>query len=84
MKKYLLTLALLAMGVFALAKTLVVYYSYTNNVHRIITELSAQIKADVVRVEPTEKGVDYAANNYAIGSALMSAIRNNPDNHIRQ
>lgn len=80
MKKYLLTLALLAMGVFAQAKTLVVYYSYTNNVHRIITELSAQIKADVVRVEPTEKGVDYAANNYAIGSALMSAIRNNPDN----
>lgn len=63
MKKYLLTLALLAMGVFAQAKTLVVYYSYTNNVHRIITELSAQIKADVVRVEPTEKGVDYAANN---------------------
>lgn len=49
MKKYLLTLALLAMGVFAQAKTLVVYYSYTNNVHRIITELSAQIKADVVR-----------------------------------
>lgn len=79
MKKYLLTLALLAMGVFAQAKTLVVYYSYTNNVHRIITELSAQIKADVVRVEPTEKGVDYAANNYAIGSAQISAIRNNPN-----
>lgn len=79
MKKYLLTLALLAMGVFAQAKTLVVYYSYTNNVHRIITELSTQIKADVVRVEPAEKGLDYAANNYAIGSALISAIRNNPD-----
>lgn len=74
-----MTLALLAMGVFAQAKTLVVYYSYTNNVHRIITELSAQIKADVVRVEPTEKGVDYAANNYAIGSAQISAIRNNPN-----
>lgn len=70
------------MATFAVAqsKTLVVYYSYTNNVERIVTELHKQIEADVVRVEPAEKGLDYAANNYAIGSALISAIRNNPNN----
>lgn len=79
MKKYLLTPVLLATAAFAQAKTLVVYYSYTNNVHRIVSELCSQIEADVVRVEPAEKGLDYAANNYAIGSALISAIRNNPD-----
>lgn len=60
-------------------KTLIVYYSYTNNVHSIINDLQTQIKADVVRVEPTEKGIDYAANNYAIGSALIQAIRDNPN-----
>lgn len=61
------------------AKTLIVYYSYTNNIHRVMTELQTQIDADVIRVEPAEKGLDYAANNYAIGSAQISAIRNNPD-----
>ena len=63
----------------AQAKTLVVYYSYTNNVHRIVTELNRQIEADVIRVEPAEKGLDYAANNYAIGSEQISKIRNNPN-----
>ena len=61
------------------AKTLVVYYSFTNNVHTIVSDLSTQIDADVIRIEPAEKGIDYAANNYAEGSALISAIRNNPD-----
>ena len=61
------------------AKTLVAYYSYTNNVSRIVGELAKQIKADVVRIEPAEKGLDYAANNYAIGSAQIAAIRNRPD-----
>lgn len=61
------------------AKTLIVYYSYTNNVEHIVTELRNQIKADVVEIEPAEKGLDYAANSYAIGSALISAIRNNPE-----
>lgn len=60
-------------------KTLIVYYSYTNNIHSIINDLQTQIEADVVRVEPTEKGIDYAANNYAIGSALIQAIRDNPN-----
>ncbi|WP_195373646.1 MULTISPECIES: flavodoxin [Parabacteroides] len=60
-------------------KTLIVYYSYTNNIHSIISDLQTQIEADVVKVEPTEKGIDYAANNYAIGSALIQAIRDNPN-----
>lgn len=62
------------------AKTLVAYYSYTNNIERIVNELCKQIEADVVEIEPAEKGLDYASNNYAIGSALISAIRNNPNN----
>ena len=61
------------------AKTLVVYYSFTNNVHTIVSDLSTQIDADVIRIEPAEKGIDYAANGYAEGSALISAIRNNPN-----
>lgn len=60
-------------------KTLIVYYSFTNNVNTIVNDLRTQIEADVLRVEPTEEGLDYAANNYALGSALISAIRNNPD-----
>ncbi len=61
------------------ARTLVVYYSYTNNVEKIVNTLSSQIDCDVVEIQPAEKGLDYAANNYAIGSAQISAIRNNPD-----
>ena len=61
----------LLLSVFTLqAKTLIVYYSYTNNVHQIVTDLRTQIQADVLRIEPAEEGLDYAANNYAIGSAL--------------
>lgn len=64
----------------ASGKTLIVYYSFTNNVHTIATDLQTQIEgADILRVEPSEEGLDYAANNYAIGSALIAAIRSNPD-----
>lgn len=78
MKKIIFTLvALLSVSVVN-AKTLIVYYSYTNNVERIVAELGNQIDADVVEIQPAEKGLDYAANNYAIGSAQISAIRNNP------
>lgn len=67
------------MAVFVVkAKTVIVYYSFTNNVHTIVNDLSGQIEADVVRIQPAEKGIDYAANGYAVGSALISAIRNNP------
>ncbi|MBS5019783.1 MAG: NAD(P)H-dependent oxidoreductase [Alistipes sp.] len=60
-------------------KTLVVYYSFTNNVHTIVSDLLTQIEADVIRVEPAEEGIDYAADNYAAGSALIQTIRNNPN-----
>ena len=63
----------------ATGKTLIVYYSFTNNVHTIVGDLRTQVEADVVRVEPAEKGIDYAANNYAAGSALIQAIRDNPN-----
>lgn len=79
MKKYIILLSLMFSVMSIQAKTLVAYYSYTNNIHRIVSELTKQIEADVIRIEPAEKGLDYAANNYEIGSALISAIRNNPD-----
>ena len=79
MKKIIFTLAVALSAIAADAKTLIVYYSYTNNVERIVTELRSQIEADVVEIEPAEKGLDYAANNYAIGSAQIAAIRNNPN-----
>lgn len=79
MKKIILTLAVALAAIATDAKTLIVYYSYTNNVERIVTELRSQIDADVVEIEPAEKGLDYAADNYAIGSAQIAAIRNNPN-----
>ncbi|MDD6778269.1 MAG: flavodoxin [Bacteroidales bacterium] len=79
MKKSVISAIIMMMSIMAAgARTLVVYYSFTNNVHTIVSDLSTQIDADVVRIEPAEKGIDYAANNYAAGSALISAIRNNP------
>lgn len=79
MKKIILTLAATLAAIAVNAKTLIVYYSYTNNVERIVTELRSLIEADVVEIEPAEKGLDYAADNYAIGSAQIAAIRNNPN-----
>ena len=80
MKRILIMMAVILSAVSAAsAKTLVVYYSYTNNVHRIVTDLLTQIDADVIRVEPAEKGLKYEENGYAIGSAQISAIRNHPD-----
>ena len=79
MKKMMMIVAIVLAAIAVNAKTLVVYYSYTNNVNSIIDELTKQIEADVVRIEPAEKGLDYAANNYAIGSAQIAAIRNNPN-----
>ena len=60
------------------ARTLVAYYSFTNNCATIANELKGLIPADVVVVEPAEKGLDYAADNYAIGSAQIAAINNAP------
>ena len=60
-------------------KTLVVYYSYTNNCHEIVTSLTSQIQADVMRIEPADKTQKYEANNYAIGTAMLNAIKANPN-----
>ena len=61
------------------AKTLVVYYSYTGDCESIVTELTSQISADVVEIEPAEKGLRYEANNYALGTQLLNAIKANPN-----
>ena len=60
-------------------KTLVVYYSYTNNCHEIVTSLTSQIQADMMRIEPADKTQKYEANNYAIGTALLNAIKAAPN-----
>lgn len=78
MEKIILIMALILGSLTVNARTLIVYYSYTNNVERIVGELRTQIDVDVVEIEPAEKGLDYAANNYAIGSELISGIRKNP------
>lgn len=79
MKKIFVTMAVLVSAMALQAKTLIVYYSFTNNVERIVNALSSQIEADVLEIEPAEKGIDYAADNYAVGSAQIAAIRDNPD-----
>lgn len=60
-------------------RTLIAYYSYTGHVRAIVNELTTMIDADVVEVQPAEEGLQYEANNYALGSALISAIGENPD-----
>ncbi len=64
----------------ATAKTLLVYYSYTNYCHEIVTTLTNQIQADILEIQPAEKGQKYDANNYALGTQLLNAIKANPDN----
>ena len=61
------------------AKTLVVYYSYTGNCRGIVTTLTSQIQADVLEIQPAEKGLKYEANNYALGTQLLNAIKANPN-----
>ena len=60
--------------------TLVVYYSYTNKTEEIVSDLCQQINADVIEIEPAEKGLNYAANNYRIGTEQLSKIKENPNN----
>jgi flavodoxin len=63
----------------AMAKTLVVYYSYTNYSREIVTTLTSQIQADVLEIQPAEKGLKYEANGYALGTQLLNAIKANPN-----
>ena len=60
-------------------KTLIVYYSYTGNCREIVTTLTSQIEADVLEIQPAEKGLRYEANGYALGTELLNAINANPD-----
>ena len=62
-----------------MGKTLVVYYSYTGNCREIVNSLTAQIEADVLEIQPAEKGLQYEANNYALGTQLLNAIKANPN-----
>lgn len=54
MKKLMITMTAMLCAAAMNAKTLVAYYSYTNNVERIVTALRSQIDADVVEIEPAE------------------------------
>lgn len=60
-------------------KTLIVYYSYTNNTEQIVDDLKTLVKADVIEVEPVNKSLDYAANGYAIGTEQLNKIKANPN-----
>ena len=60
-------------------KTLVVYYSYTGNCREIVNTLTSQIEADMLEIQPAEKGLRYEANNYALGTQLLNAIKANPN-----
>ncbi len=60
-------------------KTLVVYYSYTGNCRAIVNTLTSQIEADVLEIQPAEKGQKYEANNYALGTQLLNAIKAHPN-----
>lgn len=80
MRNLILALIVALSAITVNAKTLVAYYSYTSNIERIVNELRTQIECDVLEIEPAEKGLRYEANNYAIGSAQIASIRNNPDN----
>ena len=62
------------------ASTLIVYYSYTNNCRDIVTTLTSQISADVLEIQPAEKGLRYEANGYALGTQLLNAINAAPNN----
>lgn len=78
MRKVFLVFFLFLLASAVEAKTLIAYYSFTGNCKSIVKELQSQIKADAIEIEPLEKGLDYAANNYKLGDALIAAIKKNP------
>lgn len=79
MKRTLLVALMVLSSAMLSAKTLVVYYSYTNHVKELVDELSAMVDVDVVRIEPTDKSGGYELNNYAKGTQLLNAIKAAPD-----
>ena len=58
--------------------TLVVYYSYTGNCKAIVDVIMDEIEADLLEIRPAEEGLKYEADNYKIGSELISKIRSKP------
>ena len=60
-------------------KTLVVYYSFTGNCKTLAAVLAGYAGADALEIQPAQEELDYAANNYAIGSSLIAAIREKPN-----
>ena len=60
-------------------KTLIAYYSFSGDCRSIVASITTNLDADVLEIQPAEEGLDYAANNYAIGSSLIAAIRENPN-----
>jgi len=79
MKRILFFLAAVCLSAAASSKTLVAYYSYTGNARAIVTELTNQISADVVEIQPAVKGQQYEANGYALGTQLLNAIKAAPN-----
>ena len=53
--KMLIIMAILLSASCINARTLVVYYSFTNNVHTIVNNLRTQIDADVIRMYNNNK-----------------------------
>ncbi|MBP5218240.1 MAG: NAD(P)H-dependent oxidoreductase [Bacteroidales bacterium] len=60
------------------SRTLLVWYSFTGNSAAIAAALRSHITVDALEIKPAIEGLDYSANNYAIGSSLIAAIRGNP------
>ena len=79
MKRIITAICMMLLTMSINAKTLVVYYSYTGNCQEIVESFTAQIEADVMRIEPADKTQKYEANNYAIGTALLNAIKAAPN-----
>ena len=81
MKKLLIAtlLGLAAAGAQVQAKTLLVYYSFTGNIEKAADAVKDQTPTDVLQIQPAQKGLNYAANNYSLGSDLVDQIRSKPN-----
>lgn len=81
MKKLLISalIGLAAAAGAAEAKTLMVYYSFTGSVDKAAQAVKDQTGADLIKIEPAQKGLDYSANNYSLGSDLVDQIRSKPN-----
>lgn len=79
MKRIFFFLVAVCLSAVANSKTLVAYYSYTGDCEAIVAELTKHISADVVEIEPAEKGLKYEANGYALGTQLLNAINDAPN-----